>query len=83
MLWHDLTLALRSLARTPVLSGLMILTIAVGIGAAMIATTLYHARGGHRIPWKQDTLYAVTVDPRDNTPAQSFERHPAVATRTV
>jgi putative ABC transport system permease protein len=76
MLWHDLTLALRSLARTPVLSGLMILTIAVGIGAAMIATTLYHARGGHPIPWKQDTLYAVTMDPRDNTPAQPFQRHP-------
>jgi putative ABC transport system permease protein len=76
MLWHDLMLALLSLRRHPVLSGLMVLTIAAGIAACMIATTLYHARAGHPIPWKDDTLYAVTVDPRDDTPAQSFQRHP-------
>jgi putative ABC transport system permease protein len=76
MLRHDLMLALESLKRNPVLSALMIFTIAVGIAASMIATTLYHARAGHPIPWKDDTLYAVTLDPRDNTPPQSFERHP-------
>jgi len=76
MFWHDLMLAVRSLKRNPVLSGLMVLTIAAGIAASMIATTLYHARAGHPIAWKDDTLYAVTVDPRDNTPPQSYERHP-------
>jgi putative ABC transport system permease protein len=76
MLWHDLALAWRSLMRTPILSGLMIGAIAVGIAAAMIAITLYHARAGHPIPWKNDTLYAVTLDPRDDTPPRSFERHP-------
>jgi len=76
MLGHDLILAMRSLKRNPVLSGLMVVTIAVGIAASMIATTLYHARAGHPIPWKDNTLYAVTVDPRDNTPPQSFQRHP-------
>lgn len=64
MLLHDLRLALRSLARTPVLSMLMIGAIAVGIAAAMIAITLYHARAGQPIPWKSNTLYAVMLDTR-------------------
>jgi putative ABC transport system permease protein len=73
---HDLGLAWRSLKRNPVLSALMIGAIAVGIAASMIAVTLYHARAGHPIPWKNDTLYAVTLDPRDDTPPQSYQRHP-------
>jgi putative ABC transport system permease protein len=73
---HDLRLAFRSLRHNPVLSALMIGAIAVGIAASMIAITLYHARAGHPIPWKNDTLFAVTLDPRDNEPPQSFERHP-------
>jgi putative ABC transport system permease protein len=76
MFWHDLALAWYSLKRNPVLSGLMIGAMAVGITASMIAVTLYHARAGHPIPWKNDTLYAVTLDPRDDTPPQSYERHP-------
>jgi len=76
MLWHDLALAVRSLKRNPVLSALMIAAIAVGIAAAMIAVTLYHARAGHPIPWKNDTLYAVTLDTRDERPPQAYERHP-------
>jgi putative ABC transport system permease protein len=54
----------------------MIGAIAVGIAASMIAITLYHARSGHPIPWKNDTLFAVTLDTRDDEPPQSFERHP-------
>lgn len=76
MLLHDLRLAIRSLRRNPVLSALMIAAIAVGIATAMIAITLYHARAGHPIPWKEDKLFAVTLDTRDDQPPQSFERHP-------
>ena len=76
MFMHDLRLAFRSLRRNPALSALMIGAIAVGIAASMIAVTLYHARAGHPIPWKDDTLFAVTLDPRDDEPPQSFERHP-------
>lgn len=65
MLRHDLWLAFLALRRTPVLSVLMICAIAVGIAAAIIAITLYHARSGHPIPWKNDTLYAVMLDGRD------------------
>jgi putative ABC transport system permease protein len=76
MFVHDLRLAFRSLRRNPVLSALMIGAIAVGIAASMIAMTLYHARAGHPIPWKNDTLFAVALDTRDEGPPQRFERHP-------
>jgi putative ABC transport system permease protein len=73
---HDLRLAFASLKRNPILSGLMIAAIAVGIAALMIAITLYHARAGHPIPWKSDKLFAVTLDTRDNDPDRFFSRHP-------
>ena len=76
MLIHDLGLAFRSLRRNPALSVLMVGAIAVGIAASMIAITLYHARAGHPIPWKEDKLYAVALDTRDDQPPKSFERHP-------
>jgi putative ABC transport system permease protein len=54
----------------------MILTIAVGIPSSMIAITLYHARAGHPIPWKEDKLFAVTLDTRDDVPDQGYAKHP-------
>jgi putative ABC transport system permease protein len=54
----------------------MIAALAVGITASMIAITLYHARSGHPIPWKDDTLFAVMLDPRDDDPDRGFSRHP-------
>jgi putative ABC transport system permease protein len=73
---HDLRMAWRSLRRTPFLSALMICALAVGITASMIAITLYHARSGHPIPWKENTLFAVTLDNRDDDPDQGTDRHP-------
>src|SRR5690242_786366 len=73
---HDLRLAFASLNRNPILSGLMIGAIAVGIAASMIAITLYHARAGHPIPWKEDKLFAVTLDTRDDVPDQGYSKHP-------
>jgi putative ABC transport system permease protein len=69
-------MAMRSLRRNPFLSALMIGALAVGITASMIAITLYHARAGHPIPWKDQTLFAVTLDLRDDDPNQGFSRHP-------
>jgi putative ABC transport system permease protein len=76
MLAHDLRMARRSLKRNPYLTGLMIGALAVGITTSMIAITLYHARDGHPIPWKEDTLYAVALDLRDDDPGSGFARHP-------
>ena len=73
---HDLRMAFRSLRRNPFLSALMIGALAVGITASMIAITLYHARSGHPIPWKDGNLFAVTLDTRDDNPDQGFSRHP-------
>jgi putative ABC transport system permease protein len=68
VLAHDLRMALRSLRRTPYVSAMMIGALAVGITASMIAITLYHARTGHPIPWKEHTLFAISLDPRDKDP---------------
>jgi hypothetical protein len=54
----------------------MISALAVGITASMIAITLYHARSGHPIAWKDETLFAVMLDPRDDEPNRGFSRHP-------
>ena len=64
MLEHDLRLALRSFRRNPILTALTVSAIAAGIGAAMISITLYHARAGHPIWWKEHQLFAVTLDTR-------------------
>lgn len=69
MLAHDVRMALLSLWRTPYISVMMMGALAVGIMASMIAITLYHARTGHPIPWKEHTLFAVALDPRDPDPA--------------
>jgi putative ABC transport system permease protein len=54
----------------------MIGAIAVGIAASMLTITLYHARAGDPIPWKDRSLFAVTLDSRSNEPIPSFARHP-------
>ncbi len=69
---HDLRLALRSLKRNPVLSGLMVLAIASGIAASLITLTIYHGRSGNPIWWKADQLYAVTLDTRDEDKNSAF-----------
>src|SRR5262245_37992545 len=76
---HDLGLALRSLRRNPVLTVLMIVAIAAGIGASMVTITQYHSRAGHPIWWKADKLYAVMLDNRDedrNNAFAAFAKHP-------
>jgi putative ABC transport system permease protein len=78
MFAHDLRLALRSLRRNPILGALMVGAIAAGIAATMMAVTLYHARAGHPIYWKDNTLFAVMLDTRDRDQMteESFTRHP-------
>ena len=65
MLGYYLDLALRSLKRTPILTGLMVLAIALGIGASMTTLTVLRVLSGNPIPGKSSTLYYPQVDPRD------------------
>jgi putative ABC transport system permease protein len=77
MLKHDLRLALRSFRRNPILTALTVSAIAAGIGAAMISITLYHARAGHPLWWKEHQLFAVTLDARGTDhKGEELQRHP-------
>lgn len=62
MLRYYSRLALKSLRRAPGLTALMIGAIALGIAACIVTLTVYHAMSGNPIWWKNNVLYAVTMD---------------------
>ena len=64
MLGYHLRLAMKSLRRTPGLTVLMVSAIGLGISACIVTLTVYHAMSGNPIWWKNDVLYAVTMDSR-------------------
>ncbi|MEW9624297.1 ABC transporter permease [Rhodanobacter geophilus] len=66
MFGYYLDLALRSLRRNKVLTALMVLAIALGIGASMTTLTVLHVLSGNPIPGKSAQLYHVQIDPRDS-----------------
>ncbi len=57
-------LAVRSFRRNKVLTALMVVAIALGIGASMTTLTVFHVLSGDPIPDKSDRLFYVQVDPR-------------------
>jgi putative ABC transport system permease protein len=56
-------LALRSFGRNKILTALMVLTIALGIGAAMTTLTVFKVLSGNPIPHKSERLFYVQLDP--------------------
>ncbi|KAF1014907.1 MAG: Macrolide export ATP-binding/permease protein MacB [Stenotrophomonas maltophilia] len=66
-------LALRSFRRNKVLTALMVIAIALGIGASMTTLTVFHALSGDPIPQKSDRLFYVQLDPRPQLGAQPGE----------
>ncbi|MEP6908243.1 MAG: ABC transporter permease [Pseudoxanthomonas sp.] len=56
-------LALRSFKRNRVLTALMVLAIALGIGASMTTLTVFHVLSGDPIPTRSDKLFYVQLDP--------------------
>ncbi len=64
MLGHEFELAWRSLRRNRVLTALMVLAIAMGIGASMTTLTVYHVLSGDPLPGRSQNLYAVQLDPQ-------------------
>lgn len=74
MFAYYLDLAMRSLRRSPVLSALMVLAIAVGIGASMTTLTVMHLLSGDPLPGKSAHIFFPQVDP---TPADWYNpSHP-------
>lgn len=68
MLAYYFNLALRSFKRNKVLTALMVLAVALGIGTSMTTLTVFHVLSGDPIPAKSDKLFYVQMDP---TPASS------------
>ncbi|GAA4859015.1 ABC transporter permease [Luteimonas vadosa] len=63
MFAYYLNLAIRSFRRNRVLTLLMVLAIALGIGASMTTLTVFHVLSGDPIPQKSDRLFYVQMDP--------------------
>lgn len=65
MLGYYFDLALRSLRRSKALTALMVLAIALGIGASMTTLTVLHVLSGDPLPGRSSRLYSPQLDPRD------------------
>jgi putative ABC transport system permease protein len=65
MFGYYLDLALRSFRRNKMLTALMVLAIALGIGASMTTLTVLHVLSGDPLPDKSSQLYFPQVDPQD------------------
>ncbi|WP_231759693.1 ABC transporter permease [Microbulbifer elongatus] len=65
MIGYYISLAIRSLRGTPILSALMIAAIAVGVGASMTVLTLNYMMSQNALEHKDKVLYAVQLDSWD------------------
>lgn len=63
MFTYYFDLALRSFRRNKVLTALMVLAIALGIGASMTTLTVFHILSGDPIPSKSGVLFYPQLDP--------------------
>ncbi|KAF7781674.1 putative ABC transport system permease protein [Pseudoalteromonas rubra] len=66
MFVHYIDLAWRSLRQTPMVTFLMILAIAIGIGVTMTTLSVYHMMSMDPIPHKSDRLFAVQLQTMDD-----------------
>ncbi|WDS38020.1 ABC transporter permease [Pseudoxanthomonas sp.] len=64
MIGYYLQLAIHSLRGRPVLSALMVLAIALGIGVSMTMLTVLHNLSGDPLPQRSAVLFHPQVDPR-------------------
>ena len=76
MFGYYLDLALRSLKRNKVLTALMVLAIAVGIGASMTTLTVMHILSGDPLPGRSSHLYYPQVDPTPNNSYYGHHKYP-------
>ena len=64
MFAYYLDLAFRSFKRNKARTALMVLGIALGIGAAMTTLTVFHVLSGDPLPNKSGQLFYPQMDPR-------------------
>jgi putative ABC transport system permease protein len=82
LLTYYFDLALRSLRRNRMLTALMIVAVALGIGASMTMLTVLHVLSGDPLPGKSQTLYYPQIDPRDMADYEASGKPPAQVTWT-
>ena len=63
MFAYYLDLALRSFKRSPGLTALMVLTIAIGVAACMTTLTVFHVLSGDPLPHKSKRMFNIQMDP--------------------
>jgi putative ABC transport system permease protein len=82
MFGYYLDLAMRSLRRNKALTALMVLAIALGIGACMTTLTVLHVLSGDPLPGKSAQLYYPQLDPQDMDGYQPQDDPPVQVTWT-
>jgi putative ABC transport system permease protein len=65
MFAYYVELAVRSLRRSKALTALMILAVALGIGASMTTLTVLHVLSGDPLPGRSGSVFMPRLDPRD------------------
>ena len=80
MFGYYLDLALRSLRRNRMLTALMVLAIALGIGASMTTLTVLHVLSGDPLPGRSGSLYYAQIDPQDIKGMDSSKEPPEQVT---
>jgi putative ABC transport system permease protein len=86
MFGYYFDLAIRSFRRNKALTALMVLAIALGIGASMTTLTVFYVLSGDPIPHKSDRLFYPQLEPRSmsgftpgDEPALQMTRYDAEA----
>jgi len=81
MFAYYLNLAWRSFKRHKALTVLMVLAIALGIGASMTTLTVFHVLSGDPIPQKSGVLFYPQLDPQSKDGYQPDQEPPEQLTR--
>jgi putative ABC transport system permease protein len=74
-------LALRSFRRNVVLTALMIVAIALGVGAAMTTMTVFYVLSGDPLPGRSGMIYQPQLDPQNLSGFVPGEEPPELMTR--
>src|SRR5215207_1469471 len=80
MLGYYLRLGFLGLRRSPMLTGLVIVTFAVGVAASMATLTILHAMSGDPIPHKSNRLFVPLLDVRPDDGADPEPEPPTQLT---
>lgn len=64
MVSYYFKIAAHSFSRDKAITAVMVMAIALGIGACMTALTVFHVLAGDPLPSKSRTLFYVLVDPK-------------------